>query len=390
MATAHNTYRLVGKYSHSTFTQMETKDILDGLKTIGENVDSYKKEAAENKKEIASLKSVNQEFATAIDSLKKDRNNILRTGAFDSGVTPEIQLKSVIKDLLVKSDLKSILNKNLGSRELEYESKGMTISSTGASTTFQTGYGGQPQRSYYKFHFRDILPFIANETGNFMYLQEQASIGTGSFGKSTETQTKAALTYNWLAVQLTLRYMAGTVLLSREVVQDVPVLMDYLQNSLYEDFCRAEDQDVYNQLISSGAALVTSGANSGEKILDAVAQLLAAGRNPTAIIASISAWTSILKTKPNDYSTPGGIFYDALGNLLIAGIPVYPSPVLLGTSILAGDFNNAAKMVFSESFNIRFCEYDGSNFSSNQVSCRAESRENLMILAPKAFVFGSV
>ena len=53
---------------------------------------------------------------------------------------------------------------------------------------------------------------------------------------------------------------------------------------------------------------------------------------------------AILKTKPNDYSIPGGVQFGPTGVVQILGIPIIPCQFISGTNFLAGDFVRGASM----------------------------------------------
>ena len=110
----------------------------------------------------------------------------------------------------------------------------------------------------------------------------------------------------------------------------------------------------------------------------------------SALVTSPSGWTTILKTKPNDFSTPGGVQFTPDGGVTIAGYPLIKSPVVRAGKILVGDFNNGVGIAQAEGIYLRSTETNQDDFIANLITFRIECRMGIMLFSPKSFVIGNV
>src|ERR1700750_1599626 len=110
----------------------------------------------------------------------------------------------------------------------------------------------------------------------------------------------------------------------------------------------------------------------------------------SALVTSPSGWTTILKTKPNDFSTPGGVQFTPDGGVTISGYPLIKSPVVRAGKILVGDFNNGVGIAQAEGIYLRSTETNQDDFIANLITFRIECRMGIMLFSPKSFVIGNV
>ena len=105
-------------------------------------------------------------------------------------------------------------------------------------------------------------------------------------------------------------------------------------------------------------------------------------------MVSHSQWATLLKTKPTDYSVPGGVSIDANGNIRIAGVPVIPASWVTDGKALIID-NNFIERVETESLRVEFSYDDADNFTKNLVTARVECFEDLNVMRTDALIYGS-
>jgi hypothetical protein len=98
----------------------------------------------------------------------------------------------------------------------------------------------------------------------------------------------------------------------------------------------------------------------------------------------------VLKTLPSNgsYSVPGGWRIADNGQAYFAGIPVVTSPLVAASKIWLFDSTRLG-VAQCDAFNIRSSEFEGSNFTTNNITFRAECRSDLMVFQTQAIVYGN-
>jgi len=134
----------------------------------------------------------------------------------------------------------------------------------------------------------------------------------------------------------------------------------------------------------------------GKRLIDNIAALKGNDYEPNYIVTNYQNWLAVLKTKPNDYSIPGGVIIDDFGQVNVLGIPlVVQNNMPAGTSSGSGYFNNAtligdfnrAAIIQSEGFSVNFSEQDSDNVQRNLITALCESRVALAMLRLDSFIF---
>jgi HK97 family phage major capsid protein len=235
---------------------------------------------------------------------------------------------------------------------------------------------------------RDLIGVYPVATGNVAYPRGVVPVGTGSFSRPGEGNAKVQVDYSLQLITLTVKYLAAYLKISRELLQDIGWVQQYLSQSLAEDYLNQEDTEFINTLTGLATAGSTSASVTAEKIIDYAAQIMAAGYEPNGILTTPTAWAALLKTKPNDYSVPAGFNISDSGQIRFAGLPLYYSPLVPANKVFVGDFSRLS-IAQVESFNIRSTEYNSTDFQNNLVTFRAECRADLMVFATQAIVYGA-
>ncbi len=89
-------------------------------------------------------------------------------------------------------------------------------------------------RSFVNPHLRSVFNIIPVSTGSVSFPKGNIPVGEGSFGKQTEGSDKAQIDYDVTVVNKVLQFIAGYVKVSRQMVDDLPFLNAYLQQSLID------------------------------------------------------------------------------------------------------------------------------------------------------------
>jgi hypothetical protein len=244
-------------------------------------------------------------------------------------------------------------------------------------------------RSFYNPHLYDVFRIIPTATGNVTFPRGNNPVGEGSFGAQTEGNSKSQVDYDVTMVNVSVPFIAGFAKVSRQMLQDLPFLQAYLSQSLVEDWNRAVNTRFLNTIASGSTALSTSATVNAEKMIDGVAQHMALGLGmPNVILTTHASWATLLKTKPADYSVPGGVTIGAGGETRIVGIPVVPHAQVTGSRFYVIN-TDAFGIAQASALSVRSTEFDDTDFQKNLITYRAEARIELLSFQPTAAVYGT-
>jgi HK97 family phage major capsid protein len=244
-------------------------------------------------------------------------------------------------------------------------------------------------RSFYNPHLYDVFRIIPTATGNVTFPRGNAAVGEGSFGVQTEGLAKAQVDYDVTMVNVAVPFIAGFAKVSRQMLQDLPFLQAYLSQSLVEDWNRAVNTRFLNTIASGSTALSSSATVNAEKMIDGVAQHMALGLGmPNIILTTHASWANLMKTKPSDYSVPGGVTIGANGETRIVGIPVVPHSQVTPSRFYVIN-TEAFGIAQASALSVRSTEFDDTDFQKNLITYRAEARIELLSFQPTAAVYGT-
>jgi HK97 family phage major capsid protein len=276
------------------------------------------------------------------------------------------------------------------SAEIDLKAVGVMTIGNNLTGSVYTSYVDNPAlRSFVNPHLRSVFNIIPVSTGSVSFPRGNTPVGEGSFGKQTEGSAKPQVDYDVTVVNTALSFIAGYAKVSRQMIDDLPFLQAYLQQSLIEDFQKAEDTYYLNAIASSATAGSSSGANTAEKFIDYVAQLGALNWTPNLALTTHAGWASLLKTKPADYSLPGGMVIDNNGNVRIVGVPVIPHSLVTASKIYVMDTTKFA-IAQQSGLAVRSTEFDQDDFIKNLITFRAEARCELLQFQPSAAIYGAI
>ena len=244
-------------------------------------------------------------------------------------------------------------------------------------------------RSFYNPHLYDVFRIIPTATGSVTFPRGNNPVGEGSFGAQTEGQSKAQVDYDVTMVNVAVPFIAGFAKVSRQMLQDLPFLQAFLSQSLVEDWNRAVNTRFLNTIASGSTALSSSATVNAEKMIDGVAQHMALGLGmPNLILTTHASWANLMKTKPADYSVPGGVTIGANGETRIVGIPVVPHAQVTPSRFYVIN-TEAFGIAQASALSVRSTEFDDTDFQKNLITYRAEARIELLSFQPTAAVYGT-
>ena len=355
------------------------------------------------------VEAINEQLAKNNKSVMEAREEVLaakaafgKIGANESKKVAQSyndhinEIKSAIGEAIVKGydSIKEAVRSNGKGFNFELDLKTVGVMTEASSLTGNpyVSYINSPAlRAFVNPHLRSIFNIIPVSTGSVSFPRGNSPVGEGSFAKQTEGSAKAQLDYDVTVVNKVLQFIAGYVKVSRQMVDDLPFLNSYLQQSLIEDFQRAEDTYYLNDLASSATAGSSSGANTAEKFVDYVAQLGSANWQANLILTTFAGWANVLKTVPSggSYSVPGGITIDNQGNIRMMGIPVIPHSLVTASKAYVLDTTKFS-IAQQSGLAVRSTEFDQDDFIKNLITFRCEARCDLMQFQPSACIYGAI
>ncbi len=270
----------------------------------------------------------------------------------------------------------------------------MTAAANLTGAVVQTVYNQVVQRPRRRSRIRDLVQVINTATGLWTYYRQNAPVGEGSFAfQTTPGSLKSQLDYDYTKVDLTVDYLAGFVVIAKQMLQDLPFLQSQVASDLVEDYNRTESNVFFNQLTAAATGVNTAAQTVyAEKIVQWIANMLEADYEPNGIVTSATNWATLMNTKPSDYSLPGGgnaITIAADGTIYFLGIPVYVATTsYIGANrTLVGDFSYA-KILQADGLKTNIYEQDSDNVRRNVVTIKTEARVGLAVLRTDAFIYG--
>lgn len=379
---------------------MEIKDIKDALQPMVDGVNNQIKAELKSldEKTEARINEMNEDAKkkdTVLGELKEQVENVLKqAGKLKADTSAAIKadwnnsdhFKSAIMEMTaenydkIKAETQFMATKDVGV---------MTLGNNLTGTSVVSYVQNPIMRSFYNPHLYDIFRIIPTATGNVTFPRGNSPVGEGSFGAQTEGQAKAQVDYDVTMVNTSVPFIAGYAKVSRQMLQDLPFLQSYLSMSLTEDWNRAVNTRYLNTIATNATALSTSATVNAEKMIDGIAQHGALGLGMANLILTTHAsWATLLKTKPSDYSVPGGVTIGANGETRIVGLPVVPHSQVTGSRFYVLN-TDAFATAQASGLALRSTETDQDDFIKNLVTYRLEARIELLSFQPTAAVYGT-
>jgi hypothetical protein len=377
---------------------LEIKDIQDALNPM---VQSVKSEISGELKAIeakhaAQVEQMNEDAKKKGESLLELKEKVdamaAKANAMKSNIVKEYSSRSEVLEDSVKEMVAENFDKIKSETPFSSTKLGTMTLGDNLTGTSQISYvpNNQMRSTLSNPRLYELFRIIPTATGNVTFPRGNSPVGEGSFGAQTEGNAKAQLDYDVTMVNVSVPFIAGYVKVSRQMLQDLPFLQAYLSQSLVEDFNQAVNTRFLNTIASGSTALSSSETYTSTKMVDGIAQHAALGLgNANLILTTHKAWADVLKTKPSDFSVPGGTVIAPDGSVRVAGIAVVPH-----IQVTTGRFyvlnTDAFAIAQASGFTVRSTETDQDDFIKNIVTYRGEARIELLSFQPKAAVYGTI
>jgi HK97 family phage major capsid protein len=377
---------------------LEIKDIQDALNPMVAGVKSEisSEIKAIEAKHAAQVEQMNEDAKKKGQTLEELKSQVdamaAKANAMKSNIVKEYSSRSAVLEDSVKEMVTENFDKIKSETPFSSTKLGTMTLGGELTGTSQISYVPNNQMRSIQSNPRlyELFRIIPTATGNVTFPRGNSPVGEGSFGAQTEGNAKAQLDYDVTMVNVSVPFIAGYVKVSRQMLQDLPFLQAYLSQSLVEDFNQAVNTRFLNTIASGSTALSSSETYTSTKMVDGIAQHAALGLgNANLILTTHKAWADVLKTKPSDFSVPGGTVIAPDGSVRVAGIAVVPH-----IQVTTGRFyvlnTDAFAIAQASGFTVRSTETDQDDFIKNIVTYRGEARIELLSFQPKAAVYGTI
>jgi HK97 family phage major capsid protein len=378
---------------------LEIKDIQDALNPMVAGVKSEisNEIKAIEAKHAADVAQMNEDAAKRGQSLVELKAQVDELAAKNNRLKANIEAKSYSsRSAVLEAEIKEMISENFDKikSETPFSSTKLGTMTLGGELTGTSQISYVPNNQMRSIlsnpRLYELFRVIPTATGNVTFPRGNSPVGEGSFGAQTEGNAKAQVDYDVTMVNVSVPFIAGYVKVSRQMLQDLPFLQAYLSQSLVEDFNQAVNTRFLNTIASGSTALSSSETYTSAKMVDGITQHAALGLGAANLILTThKAWGDVLKTKPSDYSVPGGTVIAPDGSVRIAGISVIPH-----VQVTTGRFyvlnTDAFAIAQASGFTVRSTETDQDDFIKNIVTYRGEARIELLSFQPKAAVYGTI
>lgn len=363
-------------------------EIVEKMKAANEAVIAdVKNEVAEVKAAVVTMDEAAKKNQAALDQLIAEKaaktvNNKTKSfgDAFSEQVAEAFEAKQAeIKEFQKNKNAKLTIDlKAVGTMTL-----GNNLSGDGVAT-YNSRQGLVPAQ---KINMRDLIPTAVSPTGLYVTYRETGT--EGSIGIQTEGSAKSQIDYDLTEVKVVSDYIAGFARFSKQMMFQLPFLQNTLQRMLLRDFYKKENATFFSAVSAAATGSTTTSASvDAEQLVDWIANQLDANFEASFALVSYAQWADLLKTKPADYSVPGGFVIDANGNVRIAGVPVIGASWVTNDKALIIDANYLER-VETEGLRVEFSYEDSDNFQKNLVTARVECFEDINIMRTDAIIYGS-
>ncbi len=384
----------------------------DAEKNQEEMIESIKAAAEEAKgKDAETIAAISSRLETTIKAFELLQARVKSEGR-QPGSNPEA--KKSFNDILAETieesaaTLKSIANsKGAFDETLQMKDVGdMSISGNfpGATPWIQDPSTRLIETPYNRIWIADLLPQGTTNSNSIIYPKENGGEG-GAAVWTDQTQNKAQMDFDLTSQSAYVKWIAGYVIVYRDMLDDIPWLTTYLRNKMLISLKTAENNFVLNG---------TGDTNPVDGLLDVATAYNGSYTNPVEVVidanfGQIPAETdsfyrgNLTILHPRDlvkiglnratggseeFDLPMGSVSYAGGRLSLAGIRTVDTTVMTQGTFLALD-TAATTFIRRLQPEIRVFE-DATLAKKNQVMFRIEERATLAVFNDDAIVAGSL
>lgn len=254
------------------------------------------------------------------------------------------------------------------------------------------------------FRIRELLPSGRTASNLVQYVKENVFTNSagpqvaGSPTVASENATKPESDITFTLENAAVATLAHFILVSRQVLDDAPMLESYINGRLTYGLALEEEDQLLNGNGASGnlnglmnQATFYNRAETGTKIdwlRRAITQLQLSEYSPEFIVLNPADWEGIELVKDTE-----GRYILANPQQLAAprlwGLPVVPTNSMTSGQFLVANGSMAAQIWDRQSATVELSREDSDNFRKNMVTLLAEERLALTVYRPTALIKGT-
>lgn len=351
-------------------------------KSFSEQIDEAKTEYGHLKSELDEIKKMQSRIKTQAEE---------KVGGFKAEMKSILETNKENIEKMASGFIREFKH-GVGVDFIEKAVADMTIANNLVGNAVRTYGSGIIPIAYRMPHVRSLVDVIPSATDSYSYYQHSGGEGALDW-QSAEGAAKAQFDEDFTERTVALRYLAGYVILTRQILRNIPGLLAYLNKWLPEKYMRAEDSKFYD-FVAAESGMVTFNATGTniERLIRTIADVAGNGHGVNGIAINPAAWARIVLTKgatSGDYTLPPGVAMTASGDMSIFGVPVYTTSWVADDKAIVADWKQFG-IVQSEGMSVRFSEEHGTLLTQNKVLALVEASIGFTVEDKKAVSFGDL
>ena len=368
--------------------QLEVKSLEDKIAAFGDKA---------SKADVESVKSLAEGIKETLELLDVKVQKIGLGGG--AGVEGVKSFNQVLAETI--EDNKDAIQNFKSGDNLKLQLK--AVGDMSAAVNFPTAAGlYQEKQGLYLPPFEqtflgDILPGASSGGTGIVY--PERSGGEGEIGEWDGTADKAQVDYDFIKREISFAWLAGIIIIEREMLDDIAWLTSYIQNQLLLDLKTRENAFILNRAVTG--LLAKAAAYNGaytlpvDRLVDA-----AYGQLPEDTFGQHQATHFIMRPRDTvkiglnkaagsqEFDLPQGTVGFAAGALNLGGIKTVATTSIAANNFLVIDAR-ATQFVKRMQPELRMFE-DAALAKRNKIMFRIEERVALAVYNPKALVKGTL
>jgi HK97 family phage major capsid protein len=359
------------------------------------------KEATELKKMVEELKSAAEKNQPVIDAFVINGKKTPLAGQQESKSFNQVLAE------IIDANANEIKNFKKGAPEAKFELKtvgDMSIAANfaNAGSLYSDRQSQLIQSPYNRVWLGDVLPNGTSSGTSLIYPKENGGEGGAGVWEDPTTD-KPQIDFDLTSQTSFFKWLAGIVIVDREMLDDITFLTSYIQNKMLISLKTAENAFILNGTASTnpvtgllGAATAYNGSLTGpvDRIIDAAYGQIVEDTfgfyNPTTVVATPREAVNKLglnkASGSGEYNLPEGSVAFSNGKLTIGGLELVTTTSVTANNFIAFD-KSATMFVKRMQPELRLFE-DAALAKRNKVMFRVEEKATLAIFNNKAIVKG--
>lgn len=241
-----------------------------------------------------------------------------------------------------------------------------------------------------KINARDLLPTFQTETGYYVYWKEDAG-ETNNISFQTEGSEKGQNNYSLTGTGVAEQFLSGISTFSKQMVNSLPFLTQYLPQMLMRDFYKKENAAAYAVMATgTGSTTITSTSDNVEKIIYYIANQLTGNYNASFAIVSPADYAKLVVSTYTKgyYPGAGTVTYNGT-SLTLDGVPIIRATWATPGKVVIIDRDFMQRVQVS-GLAIELSYENDKNFEKNLITARIECQEQFVLQLEPSAIYGDL